>query len=190
MFRLNLIGAEFEAMLNMRLQQRVYDQSYAHTMLCKTAGKPETVQSLMGSLYVSSSGWLLLNVPNALGRGAFDALGEQGIELPKKESTGQYNAHITVMNPDEIEQIGGADKITERGHQFPYTLGPVQTVKPSGWGDMEKVWFIQVHSPALERLRRSYGLSSLPNEDKHRFHITIAVRRSKVLGRNSVGKGS
>ena len=188
MFGLNLIGSDFQNMLNSRLQQRVYDQAHAHTLLCKAAGTPETVQSLVGSLYVSQSGWLLLSVPNALGRGAFDALQEQGIELPKKN--GVYNAHITVMSPDEVTQIGGPNKITERGHQFRYTLGPVQVVEPDGWGDMAKAWFIQVHSPELERLRRSYGLSSLPHQDQYRFHITIAVRRRKVLGRNSVGKGT
>lgn len=188
MFRLNLIGSEFQDMLHSRLQQRVYDQAHAHTMLCKAAGVPETVKALVGSLYVSKSGWLLLSVPNALGRGAFDALNEQGAEMPLKN--GQYNAHITVMSPDDIEQIGGPDRITERGHQFHYTLGPVQVVEPDGWDDMDRAWFIQVHSPELERLRRSYGLSSLPKQDRYRFHITFAVRRRKVLGRNPVEKGT
>jgi hypothetical protein len=188
MFRLDLIGAEFQSAMHAQLQQLVYDQTYAHTLLCKLAGTPETVQSLVGTLYASSSGWILLSVPNALGRGAFDALNEPGVELPKK-SSGNYNAHITVINPAELASIGGVDRITERGHQIAYTLGPVQTVKPAGWADIEKVWFISVHSPALERLRRSYGLSSLPNQDKHRFHITIAVRRRKILQNNSTGKG-
>jgi 8-oxo-dGTP pyrophosphatase MutT (NUDIX family) len=46
---------------------------------------------------------------------------------------------------------------------------------------------VQVASPELAALRKSYGLSALPNED-HPFHITVAVRRKNVLGPNEVAK--
>ena len=188
MVHLDLLGPKVRTKLAHQLEHHVYERAHATTLLQKAGEAPETAQALMGTLYLSKSGWLLLSVPNALGRGAFDALGEQGVELPIQGSTGQYNAHITIMSPDDIEQIGGPDRITERGHQFHYTTGPIKTVKPAGWADVERVWFIDVHSPELERLRRSYGLSSLPNNDKHRFHITIGVRKKKVLGRNTVQK--
>jgi hypothetical protein len=48
---------------------------------------------------------------------------------------------------------------------------------------------LRVHSPELQELRRSYGLSSLPNDGKFDFHITVAIRRKNVLGRNTVSKG-
>lgn len=188
MFALDLIGSRLQSVWHNKLQKRCFDIAYAHTQLCKSAGTPETSQSLAGTLYLSRGNWLLLTVPNALGRGAFAALSEQGIELPTN-SAGLYNAHISVFRPEELEKIGGPDKISERGKTFRYTLGPVKTVKPDGWAGVERVWFIQVHSPELERLRRSYGLSSLPNDDEYRFHITFAVRKSRVLGRNTVTKG-
>jgi len=157
--------------------------------LSKEAGAPVTVHALSGELYLSKSGWLLLDVPNSLVRGAFDALHELGAELPF-HTDGSLNAHVTVMRPEEIEQIGGADKITERGHQFKYTLGPLKECVPDGWTEMAKVWFIEVKSKQLEQLRKSYGLSALPKEGKHAFHITIATRRKKVLQNNDVKKAS
>lgn len=161
--------------------------AYAH--LVKAGGIAATTNSLSGELYASKSGWILLSVPNALARGAFDALDEAGIELPTSEEN-KFNAHISVMRPEELEQIGGIDKITERGHHFHYTLGPIQTCAPDGWGDISKVWFIKVNSPELQDLRKSYGLSPRPNNSQYDFHITIAVRRKSVLRHNDVIKAA
>jgi hypothetical protein len=169
--------------------EKLYSVSHAHTMLVKNAGDATTAYALSGELYASKSGWILLDVPNALVRGAFDALNEPGVELPPKQSGG-LNAHISVMRPEELAKIGGVDKITERGHHFHYTLGPIKEVKPSGWDEMSKVWYIQVRSPELQDLRKSYGLSAKPNDDKFDFHITIAVRRKKVLQSNEVAKAA
>jgi hypothetical protein len=166
-----------------------HDTGHAHVYLTKSGGDAVTTHALSGELYASQSGWILLDVPNALVRGAFTALNEHGVELPTK-SNGQLNAHISVMRPEEIEQIGGIDKVTERGHHFHYTLGPIQEVKPSGWDEMSKVWFIQVRSTELQNLRKSYGLSPKPKDGEHDFHITIAVRRKKILHDNEISKAA
>lgn len=150
--------------------------------------EPEIAYNLSGMLYLSSNGWLMLTVPNALLRGVFSAMHEPGIELPPAGPDGRVNAHITVMRPEEIQQIGGADSVAERGKQFRYTIGRLYSVVPDGWPEMSRVWFLRVHSPELQLLRRSYGLSSLPKEGKHDFHITVAVRRRGVLGRNDTSK--
>lgn len=166
---------------------------YAHAMLVKSAGdKPTTVHSLSGELIASSTGWILLNVPNALVRGAFAALNEPGVELPPSRGTERsLNAHISVMRDDELEEKGltPAD-IKERGQHFHYTLGPIQTVKPGTWDGISRVWFIKCYSPELKQLRKTYGLSPLPNNNKHDFHITIAVRRTHVLGANAIRKAA
>lgn len=165
-----------------------YQAAFQHVALIKRgAAAPETTNALVGTLYLSRSGWILLNVPNALGRGAFDALNEPGVELPLNDA-GQFQCHISVIRPEELEKIGGPDKISERGHQFHYTLGPVKTVQPDGWDGVSRVWFIEIKSPELMALRRSYGLSSLPNEGKFQFHVTFAVRKSKVLQTNATSK--
>ena len=166
-----------------------YDHGHAHFHLEKAGGTPIKVHALSGRLYLSSSGWLMLSVPNAIGLGAFDALNEPGVELPK-DSSGRYNAHVSVMRPEEIEQIGGADKITERGHSVDFGLGSIKEVEPGGWSEMSKVWYLTVTSPRLSEIRRSYGLSSLPNDDKYEFHMTFAVKKKKVTQTNEVSKAA
>lgn len=158
----------------------------------KHGGTPEVSYGMSGKLYLSQSGWLLLHVPNDLVHGAFAALHEPGIELPPSGPAGdRMNAHISVIRPEELEAVGltGAD-VKERGKQFHYTLGPVQSTVPAGWADMSRVWFIKVLSPELKQLRKTYGLTPLPNNDKFDFHITIAVRRKHVLGANEVRKAA
>jgi hypothetical protein len=111
-----------------------------------------------------------------------------GVELPLRD--GKLNAHITVMRPDDIAKIGGADKITERGHVFTYSLGATKSVKPNNWDGVGRVWYVTVKSPELEALRRSYGLSSLPNDGKHDLHVTTAIRKKMVTQNNSVSKAA
>lgn len=157
----------------------------------QAADTPEIVYNLSGGLYLSKSGWLLLSVPNALVRGIFAAMAEPGIELPPYDDTpGNLNAHCTVMRPSEIAMLGGPDRISERGKQFAYTIGRLYSVEPADWPNIERVWYVKVHSPALQELRRAYGLSSLPNEGKYVFHITVAVRRRGVLARNEKAKAT
>jgi hypothetical protein len=156
--------------------------------LVKRAEDPAVSYNLSGTLQLVESGWIMLSVPNALVRGVFAAMDEPGIELPYNKF-GALVAHISVMRPEEVEALGGGDKITERGKRFTYTLGRLYSVPPgSGMTEMERVWFIRVHSPDLQNLRRSYGLSSLPNDGKYDFHITVAARKKGVLGRNETKK--
>jgi hypothetical protein len=156
--------------------------------LVKEADDPQTVYCLTGRLYLSASGWLLLSVPNALARGAFEALDEPGIELPP-----DFSAHVSVARPSEVEQMGGGARVSERGKTFTYNLGPLKTVKPLGWSDVSRVWFLSVNSPELQAFRRSYGLPSLPTTEGGKelpFHLTVAVRKKTVLNDNEVSKAA
>jgi 8-oxo-dGTP pyrophosphatase MutT (NUDIX family) len=144
---------------------------------------------MVGQLYLSQSGWLLLQVPNALMRGHFDALNEPGIEMPVSGTLGKPNAHVSIMTPMEVSQLGGPQKITERGRDFHYSLGKMRVIDPGGWPEMSRCWIIDVKSPELEKLRKSYGLSALPNKGEYPFHLTVAVRRKNVLRPNEVSKG-
>jgi predicted double-glycine peptidase/8-oxo-dGTP pyrophosphatase MutT (NUDIX family) len=145
--------------------------------------------ALSGRLYLSQSGWLLLAVPNAITRGAFAALHEPGTELSPGAGDGPHNAHISVMNEDEVMRIGGGDVITERGRVFRYSLGQVRIItNPAGWSEMSKVWVLEVKSPELRELRRSYGLPSEP--DGKPFHLSFAVRRRNVLQEGEVRKAA
>lgn len=155
----------------------------------KTAGDATPAYNLTGTLYLSGSGWILLQVPNALVRGVYAAMHEPGAELPPSGDDGRLNAHVSVFRKEELDAIGGGEKVTERGKQFKYSIGRLMSVVPETWSEMNRVWFLTVHSPELQALRRSYGLSSLPNDGKYDFHITVAARRKGVLGRNDSRKG-
>ncbi len=156
----------------------------------QAADAPVTAFALKGKLVLSQSGWILLTVPNALARGAFDALGEPGTELPPGSDGKPFNAHASIIRPEELEQHNiNPEDIAERGHEFAYTLGPVKTVQPAGWSEMSTVWYIEIKSPALENLRKSYGLTAKPKENKHEFHISFAVRKRNVLRENDIAVG-
>lgn len=178
--------------LSPAINAELYKQGNAHGWLAKSAA---TVAShyLAGRLYMAKSGWLLLSVPNALVRGVFDAMTDAGVELPlagvmnvPNVDKELLNAHISVMTAAEAEKIG-VGNINERGHSFKYALGPVKEITPKNIDGVSKIWAIQVSSPDLSALRKSYGLSALPKDEP--FHITVAVRRTKVLGNNGVSKG-
>jgi hypothetical protein len=132
--------------------------------------------------------WGLLTVPNALMHGVFQAMAEPGIELPPSDS-GKPEAHITVVRPEEIMAVGGAEKFkADRGKQFNYSIGRLVSLTPQGWDEMSKAWMLRVHSTDLQALRKSYGLSAKPKNDKFDFHITVAVRRKNVLQRGEISK--
>lgn len=159
--------------------------------LNKDAAEVTREKAMYGRLYASASGYVCLSVPNALARGVFDTLQEPGVELPPGHGDSGFNAHVTVMRPEEVAQIGGAEKITERGHAFPYTIGQLCTIsKPAGWKEVSKVFALEVFSPALEKLRRSYGLPSLPTKDGKEFplHLTCGVIRKNVRYENELSK--
>ena len=178
--------------LSPAINAELYKQGNAHGWLAKSAADVAS-HYLSGRLYIAKSGWLLLSVPNALVRGVFDAMTDAGVELPlagvmnvPNVDKELLNAHISVMTAAEAEKIG-AGNINERGHSFRYSLGPVKEITPKNIDGVSKIWAIQVSSPDLSALRKSYGLSALPKDEP--FHITVAVRRTKVLGNNGVSKG-
>lgn len=157
--------------------------------LAKLAADAEVAYSLKGMLYLSQSGYVLLSVPNAMVRGLFSALQEPGVILPPSTDGPGLNAHITVFSPAELKELGGADKLNERGKQFAYTTGRFKTMEPGDhWPGVDRIWYVQVHSPELQELRRSYGMSGLPQEGECPFHITVAVRKRGILARNEKSK--
>lgn len=170
---------------------RLFEAGEAAAALMKTAADAVSTYALKGRLVCSASGWGILEVPNSLMRGVFQALHEPGVELPPAHG-GRINAHISVLRPEEVTRAGGKDAITEWGHLFPYQLGALKVVEPMGWDAMSKCWFLAVTSPAIQQFRKSYGLTPLPQKDGKDLplHLTCAVRRKNVLNRNGVSKAA
>ncbi len=155
-----------------------YLRANAHVYICKAAQNHQISYGLAGRLYLSSNGWLVLSVPASIVKGAFDALHEAGAQLPEDYS-------IPVMSPAEIVKIGGSDRISERGHSYKYTLGPVRYHEPTG-NHLSKVWYIHINSKELKNLRHSYGLPSYPSGTS--FQLPIATRTKGVILNNSIAK--
>jgi hypothetical protein len=154
----------------------------------KDLEKRSAVQ-MAGLLQATKSGHLILGVPTALVRGVYDAMSEPGISLPTSVDGGALRAGIVVMTPSELEAIGGPSKISERGKQYPYTLGDLAEVSARGWPGVTACWHLRVKSPELGKLRRSYGLSTKLEGDSD-FSIVVACRKSGVLAQNATSKAT
>lgn len=154
----------------------LYAAGAALVELTKAASTHALTYALAGRL-VLSRGWLVLTVPAAIVRGAYDALHEPGAVLPDILA-------IPVMTPQELTRIGDPDKITERGKQYRYSLGTVRSHEPGG--SVSKVFYVRVLSPELRKLRHSYGLSAYPKGES--FQLPIGIRQAGVLGNNEQTK--
>ncbi len=86
------------------VERRLYEAGQAAGYLAKAAGDATSTYALKGRLELSSSGWLLMSIPNAIVRGLFAALDVPGAELPLRD--GVLNAHASIMTKDEVAKIG------------------------------------------------------------------------------------
>jgi len=142
---------------------------------------------LSGLLQATKTGHLILGVPNSLVRGVFDAMDEPGISLPSAIDGGTLRAAVVVMTPEELQQVGGPDAITERGKQYAYHLGSLVEQPAKGWPGISVCWHLKINSPELGKLRRSYGLPTKLEGDSD-FSIVVACRKVGVLSTKAVSK--
>jgi len=132
---------------------------------------------LTGTLKQTKDGFVYLKIPNNVINGLFACIDEEDIQKPpynigKYKNTG---AHISVMYSDELKEKN--TEIKEIGENISFKLGKFYSTNPEGWAEMERVWFVTVESPELERLRKKYKLTK--KLDSHEFHLTCAIRKKK-----------
>jgi DNA-directed RNA polymerase beta subunit len=140
-----------------------------------------------GKLRVSeqnSKHWVLLDVHKGLCASAFDSLKGEGVECESRFDS----PHISVLRPEECEELkkrfGAMDwrGAAKEGKPMRFKLSRLVSLIPSGWKEMDRVWFIECESPDLVKYRRDLGFDDLPVQPKKghemRFHITFAVKRS------------
>ena len=87
------------------------------------------------------------------------------------------------MTKEEVDKLGGTNHITERGHSYHYTLGPI--VELPATGDYDKLWAISIKSDDLEDIRKSYGLETSPQLG---FYIPVGCKKKRVTEDNEVSK--
>jgi len=169
-------GAEWLKALNAEM----FTYGQAHGLMNKNA-EHTSVHALAGRLQAGPSGNLELTVPSSLIKGVFDALDEPGAEFVVRNN--RTESAIKVMTKEEVDKLGGTSHITERGHSYHYTLGPI--VELPATGDYDKLWAISIKSNDLEDIRKSYGLETSPQLG---FYIPVGCKKKKVTEDNKVSK--
>lgn len=169
-------GAEWLKALNAEM----FSFGQAHGYMNKKA-EHTSVHALAGRLQAGPNGNLELTVPSSLIKGVFDALDEPGAEFVVRNN--RTESAIKVMTKEEIDKLGGVSHITERGHSYHYTLGPI--VELPATGEYDKLWAISIKSDDLEDIRKSYGLETSPQLG---FYIPVGCKKKRVTEDNSVSK--
>jgi len=141
--------------------RRVYPKKYTDVLVGR------------GTLRQRDNGFLYLDISNNVIHGMYSLIDEEDIDKPPYFGDGEVGAHVSVAYEEEVEDL----EIKEIGKEYNFKLGKFYSTNPEGWDKMERVWFVEVVAPELEKLRKKYGLSKLLNG--HKFHITVAVRRNK-----------
>jgi len=134
---------------------------------------------LVGTLKKTVDNFIYLDISNDIIEGLRSMLPEEDdAKKPpydNKENRG-IGAHVSVIYTDEYNEKD-LGVIKELGKEYKFTTGKVHSVNPEKWDEISKVWFMDVASPDLEKLRQKYGLSKLLNV--HTFHISFAVKKEK-----------
>ena len=169
-------GAEWLKALN--AEMFLFGQAHGHM---NKSAEHTSVHALAGRLQAGPSGNLELTVPSSLIKGVFDALDEPGAEFVVRNN--RTECAIKVMTKEEVDKLGGTSHITERGHSYHYTLGPI--VELPATGDYDKLWAISIKSDDLEDIRKSYGLETSPQLG---FYIPVGCKKKRVTEDNEVSK--
>jgi len=130
---------------------------------------------LKGKLRQTPDGFVYLDLPEDIVDGLFAIIDKDGISKPPYNQK-KYNSvgtHVSVIYGDEVED-NDLD-IKEVGKEFNFSLGEFKSTNPEGWDGVKKVYFVQIYSEELEKLRAKYDLSKKLNG--HEFHITIAIEK-------------
>ncbi|MCB1135897.1 MAG: hypothetical protein KDK78_06495 [Chlamydiia bacterium] len=135
-----------------------------------TAAKVDAV----GQLCLKGNGFVYLNVDNAFIDAVVPQLPLQGDFSPVSTKPKKMGAHISVMHEDEL--IGSEIwELPEAGEWFNFEVRELRYFESKSAQGLSRTWLLAADSPALERLRTSYGLK--PKLKGHDFHITIGTEK-------------
>lgn len=123
-----------------------------------------------GTLVQDDRGFVYVDLPNDYIYKLNPLIAEKGFELPPYFGPGLHGAHISVIYAGEATENN--IKIKEAGQTIYFSPKDCKVVKPGNWQDVDAVYIIQVDAPALDKLRKRYGLSKAA----YPFHITIGIK--------------
>lgn len=137
-----------------------------HDKILATAAKVDAV----GQLKLKGNGFVYLDVNNEFIDEVCDQLPLQGNLSPVSTKPKEMGAHISVIYEDEM--IGHEIwNLEEAGEWFTFEVKELRYVDRKTPNGEKRLWMLAADSPALQRLRTSYGLK--PKLQGHDFHITI-----------------
>lgn len=124
----------------------------------------------IGQLHLKGNGFVYLDVSNDFIDEIVPMLPVQGEFDPLSTKPRKMGAHISVIHEDEM--IGREIwNLVEAGEWFTFEVKELRYVDRMTAQGPKRLWLLAADSPALERLRTSYGLK--PKLKGHDFHITL-----------------
>jgi hypothetical protein len=141
------------------------------------AGKLSEVK-LKGVLKQTKEGFVYIKLSNDVIHGLFTLIDEEGIEEPPYFGKGEIGAHISVISDEEAEEKE-IEKIDELGEEFSFKMLGMKSVKPKGWKEMARVWFVEFEAPEIEKMRQKYGLPKSYKGTKNKWHVSVAIKKAK-----------
>lgn len=128
-----------------------------------------------GVLKQKDNGYLYVEVSREFISQILPLIEAPGKIVPPSHYTSKkgIGAHISVIYENELidNEIW---EIKELGQEFSFDVLELRTIKLKQDKKIKKLWLLAVAAPQLEKLRESYGLSSLLKG--HDFHITIGTQ--------------
>lgn len=120
-----------------------------------------------GHLKQDADGFVYLELSDNFVAELFPLLGNQELEPC-------LAGQIPVIMPHEWALRKGLGELKELGDAFSFEITNLSAFQPMRWPDVEKVYFLRLHCPELERLREKFLLPS--RILGHDFHVPIAFK--------------
>ncbi len=128
----------------------------------------------IGQLRLKNNGFVYLDVENDFIKSITPFLEIKGDFAPLSIKGKAMGAHISVLHENETitNEIW---TLQNAGEWFHFKVKELRYVDRKTEKGLQRLWLLAVDSPALQRLRSSYGLK--PKLQGHDFHITIGTEK-------------
>ncbi len=131
-----------------------------------------------GILKQDSDGFVYLELPDEFITDLFPLIHDRECEAVPLYQIEPSPAHIAVVLPDEWSQKKGWGDIKEIDESFSFEVKGLNSLRPQRWPGVEKVYFLEIASPSLDRLRERLLLPSRIRG--HAFHVAIAFKKANA----------
>lgn len=131
----------------------------------------------VGKLCIKKNGFTYVDIGNEYIESIVPLLPTKGEFKPLDTNPKALGAHVSVFYEDELisREIWTLEEAGEWFYLDIKELRYVDRKTPSG---KQRLWLMAVHAPAIQRLRKHYGLK--PKLQGHDFHITIGTEKLDI----------